>query len=89
METNLFDFISEALQYMWRVSGKYTQKPRAEQIYLLCRGAAVYVAARPNCGEAGSNANLSARPNAEGNYMNIKAFWSGAGKIAAAGLLYC
>ena len=27
---------------------KYTQKPRAKQVYLLCRGATVYVAVRPN-----------------------------------------
>ena len=31
------------------MTGKYTQKPRAEQIYLFCRGATVYVdAKRPN-----------------------------------------
>ena len=39
--------IAEAQQYMWP-SGQIAQKPSAEQMYLLYRGATVYVAVRPD-----------------------------------------
>ena len=51
------------------MTGKYTQKPRAEQIYLFCRGDTVYMA-KPNIAEAESNANKTSRRDRDGQSRN-------------------
>ena len=62
-EQNKFICIAEALQDMRR--SRISQKPRAEQIYLHCRGATGY-AAKPNIAEAGTKSDTGAvaQPNA-------------------------
>ena len=69
-EQNKFICYAEAQQYFRR--SRISQKPRAEQIYLLCRGATVFPA-KPNIAEAESRTNLFVMPrrnsiSGEGKY---------------------